>query len=65
MKDLKPEVQAFLDRVSNFIDTEIKQQGLDVKFVKDKLVYNDKKVSSFDFYLNKVLPVKTFSDICN
>ena len=24
MKDLKPEVQAFLDRVSNFIDTEIR-----------------------------------------
>ncbi len=24
MKELKPETQAFLDRVSNFIDTEIK-----------------------------------------
>ena len=24
MRDLKPEVQAFLDRVSNFIDTEIR-----------------------------------------
>ena len=24
MKELKPETQAFLDRVSNFIDTEIR-----------------------------------------
>ena len=24
MRDLKPEVQAFLERVSNFIDTEIR-----------------------------------------